>query len=176
MLMTMNRVTKKWICLTLVVVTAFSMFAGCGNTSKINPELAIALGDSWVKENEDTIHQLMSDLQNAYDTYMDDGDLLAFGTTVDALTQENTFIDIMREDLRAARDSAASEEQKAACSSLSLQSVTWIIVSWVIYQFNLELGNTTPEDDQAMEQDLFAVINQVSQFFYCQDIVSGISE
>lgn len=188
---------KKFLCLALCILMTLSLLSGCtrgmdlfiqdkpdrsDNASSepteppkpaLNPDLVKCLGDLLDEDAEAAIHQLMKELQDAYNSYDQSGDFITFGETVDrTLTEYEGFLNELRDELSNIVKTETDKDRKALATLLSLQATNSHLTSssWDLYVFNIQMGERPSQSADKVKQDILETINSLSQLFYTLNI------
>ncbi len=139
----------------------------------LNPDLVKCLGDLIDEDAEAAIHQLMKELQDAYDSYSQGGDFITFGKTVDqTLTNYESFLDELRDELSNIVKTETDKDIKELATLLQAKATNYLLTSgsWDLYVFDIQMGERPSHSADEVEQDIFETINSLSQLFYATDI------
>jgi len=189
---------KKILSIILSVMMMLSLFSGCTRgmdlfmkdksdnsyessnnstvetTPSLNPDLVKCLGDLIDEDAEAAIHQLMKELQDAYDSYSQGEDLITFGIAVDqTLTNYESFLDELRNELTKMVANDEDIDRFTLSNSLLTKCITYKMhhLVWSNYANALQMGNTPLYSADEAKNALCKLINSLSQLFYATDIL-----
>lgn len=159
----------------MVVLLAFSLLlAGCSvwKTSALSEDFQKVLGAELSETIEPTAEAMVQELTDAYETYAEDSDLMAFTLSVDGIMDKyDSFIDQVRDEISAKMEKETDPELKWTASALLLQGTSFHNIALRLAIFDYERLGFYTGDEAELEQSIFEAINGVSQWFFAKDIV-----